>query len=64
MKITTDKNTIVLTPEVSFDHFTLGMISYKIAYLLVMRSDTDQPDNEIQSMIIKKENLLKALIKG
>ena len=62
MKLTTDKNTLILTPEVSFDHFTLGMISNTIANSLVMKSNTDHPDTEIESMIIKQVNLLKALI--
>ncbi len=65
MKLTIDNQGIIkLIPEISFDHFTLGMISRKISNSLTMVNDTDHPDRTIQSMTIKKENLLKLLIKG
>jgi len=64
MKLLVEKDRLIFKPEFPHDHFTLGAISgSKLSSLVKIVNDTDNPNPTVIALEIKKEDLIKFLIK-
>jgi len=64
MRLLVEKDRLIFKPEFPYDHFVLGAISgSKLASLVKIVNDTDNPNPTVVALEIKKEDLLKFLVK-